>query len=120
MDKLLGGPGLRRGRRHTERLSVGDALDFWRVSAVQAPDHLTLNAEMILPGKATLEFHIPPMDQLTSDSSRPSTKLTQTARFRPTGLMGLLYWYAVLPLHHIVFSGMLKGICNEAQTQSTS
>jgi uncharacterized protein YbjT (DUF2867 family) len=114
MDKLLGGPGLRRGRRHPQKLSVGDALDFWRVSAVDPPMRLRLIAEMKLPGKATLEFTINPADATAPDEASTSNTLTQTARFRPAGLLGLLYWYAVLPLHHMVFSGMLRGICLEA------
>ena len=119
MDKLVGGPGLRRGRRQRERLSVGDALDFWRVSSVQAPKRLLLVAEMKLPGKATLEFSIEPMNDGNGSDSQGTT-LIQTARFRPTGLPGLLYWYAVLPLHHFVFSGMLGGIRTEAESIQAS
>lgn len=115
MDKLLGGPGLRRGRRHPQKLSVGDALDFWRVSAVDPPGRLRLIAEMKLPGKATLEFTIEPGSGALPDDAPPPVTLTQTARFRPAGLLGLLYWYAVLPLHHMVFSGMLRGIRLEAE-----
>jgi len=119
MDKLLGGPGLRRGRRQRERLAVGDALDFWRVSGVQAPRRLLLVAEMKLPGKATLEFNITSSNDDGAEDAGVTT-LTQTARFRPVGLLGLIYWYAVLPLHHFVFSGMLGGIRAEAQTPEES
>lgn len=119
MDKLLGGPGLRRGRRHPQKLSVGDALDFWRVSAVDPPRHLRLIAEMKLPGKATLQFTIQPVRDTPPNGASQHATLTQTARFRPAGLLGLLYWYAVLPLHHMVFSGMLRGICHEAERTNT-
>lgn len=117
IDKMVGGPGLRRGRRHPQRLMVGDALDFWRVAAVEAPRRLSLIAEMKLPGEATLEFNIKPSDQNPAGSDIRHTTLIQTARFKPAGLMGLLYWYTVLPLHHVVFRGMLRGIRAEAQRQ---
>lgn len=120
MDKLVGGPGLRRGRRHPQNLSVGDALDFWRVSVVDPPRRLRLTAEMKLPGQATLEFTIEPAEAATPAITSPQTTLIQTARFRPAGLLGLLYWYAVLPLHHLVFSGMLRGICDESKNQKES
>ena len=105
MDKLVGGPGLRRGRRHPERVAYGEALDFWRVTAIEPDRHLELRAEMKLPGIATLTFDI------AADPEQPGIcGLTQTARFKPKGLFGLLYWYAVLPLHGVVFRGMLRGI----------
>jgi uncharacterized protein YbjT (DUF2867 family) len=115
LDKLAGGPGLRRGRRHPQHLSYGDALDFWRVTEVDEPRRLLLRAEMKLPGQATLEFSVQPTDRDSTDSPAPLTTLNQTARFRPRGLLGLLYWYAVLPMHHIVFKGMLRGINTEAE-----
>jgi hypothetical protein len=105
MDQFAGGPGLRRGRRSPSALRVGDALDFWRVSAIEPHRHLLLTAEMKLPGIATLCFYISP-EQAGSDA----THLSMTARFRPRGLLGIAYWYAVLPLHGIVFRGMLKGL----------
>jgi uncharacterized protein YbjT (DUF2867 family) len=107
MDRLLGGPGLRRGRRDPETVAYGDALDFWRVTGIEPDRRLELRAEMKLPGVATLTFEIEPGD----DRSR----LTQTARFKPKGLFGLLYWYLVLPLHGIVFNGMLQGVRRAAQ-----
>jgi hypothetical protein len=97
LDRLAGGPGLRRGRRHAERVSFGEALDFWRVVAVDPDRRLELRAEMRLPGDASLQFRIEP--------ERGSTRLCQTARFRPRGLLGIAYWYALLPLHGIVFRG---------------
>ncbi len=107
LDRLVGGPGLRRGRRDSERLAYGDALDFWRVTGVEPGRRLELRAEMKLPGEALLEFEIAG----AGDRSR----LSQTARFKPRGLAGLLYWFAVLPLHGIVFRGMLRGIRRTAE-----
>jgi uncharacterized protein YndB with AHSA1/START domain len=102
LDRLVGGPGLRRGRRDAEDVGFGEALDFWRVVDVEPSRRLALRAEMKLPGEALLEFDI-----ATSGSG---SRLTQTARFRPRGLLGLAYWYAVLPLHGYVFRRMLEGI----------
>jgi len=114
LDHLLGGPGLRRGRRDPERLAYGDALDFWRVATVEADRRLVLRAEMRLPGDATIEFLIEP-------SAAPGgSRLVQTARFRPRGLMGLAYWYAVLPLHAVVFQRMLAGIRDAAESRHES
>jgi uncharacterized protein YbjT (DUF2867 family) len=107
IDLLTGGPGLRRGRRDPEFLAYGEALDFWRVVALEPDKRLALRAEMKLPGEALMEFRI------ESRSDRQCT-LHQRALFRPRGLFGLIYWYAVAPLHHIVFSGMLSGIRREA------
>src|SRR6185295_9791418 len=109
-DRLVGGPGLRRGRRHPDRLTFGDALDFWRVTAVEADRRLALRAEMKLPGEALLEFTIEP---LPGEASR--CRLVQTARFLPRGLLGLAYWYAVMPLHRIVFGRMLRGVRRVAE-----
>lgn len=110
MDRLAGGPGLRRGRRSAGALRLGDALDFWRVTEIEAPHRLELRAEMKLPGVATLRFDLSPRP-----SGAPGTALVMTARFRPHGLLGIAYWYAVLPLHGIVFSGMLRGLVREAE-----
>jgi uncharacterized protein YbjT (DUF2867 family) len=104
LDRLFGGPGLRRGRRHPDRLAYGDAVDFWRVTDVEAPWRIALRAEMKLPGEAVLEF------ALSVGATATSTRLVQIATFKPKGLAGLAYWYAVMPLHRIVFDGMLKGI----------
>lgn len=101
MDKLVGGVGLRRGRTNTDSIDVGDALDFWRVIyANKEEGRLLLIAEMKLPGEAWLEFKI------------VDGKLKQTATFRPLGLAGRLYWYAVLPFHGLIFKGMLRGLTN--------
>jgi uncharacterized protein YbjT (DUF2867 family) len=106
-DRLLGGPGLRRGRRDPEEVGFGEALDFWRVVGYEPNRRLTLHAEMKLPGKAALEFLVEP-------SSAGSCTVRQTALFQPRGLLGLIYWYSVVPFHHIVFRGMLRGIRREA------
>lgn len=108
MDQIVGGPGLRRGRRDPERLGYGDALDFWRVTGILQDRQLTLRAEMRLPGEALLSFDLEALED-------NKTRLIQTARFQPRGLLGLLYWAAVLPLHGIVFRGMLTGIQRAAE-----
>jgi len=112
IDRVLGGPGLRRGRRDPENVSYGEALDFWRVTGIEPERRLALRAEMKLPGEAELEFLIEEGDAPTS------TLLHQTARFLPRGLLGLLYWYAVLPFHGFVFAGMLRGIRRAALTRA--
>lgn len=104
IDTLLGGPGLRRGRRHPEHVEYGETLDFWRVIGIERDRSLELVAEMILPGTATLGFNISPA------ASGESTLLTMSAGFRPRGLAGMVYWYAVQPFHNLVFGGMLNGI----------
>jgi uncharacterized protein YbjT (DUF2867 family) len=114
IDSLAGGPGLRRGRRDPELLGYGEALDFWRVVVIERDQNLTLRAEMKLPGEARIEF------QMVPNGQRECT-LRQLATFRPRGLLGLLYWYAVLPFHYFVFQGMLMGIEREAlQIAATS
>lgn len=101
LDKLVGGVGLRRGRTSEIELNSGDAVDFWRVLyANKKEGRLLLFAEMKLPGEAWLEF------RLKNDS------LVQTATFRPVGLLGRLYWYAVYPFHGLIFTGMLKRIAS--------
>lgn len=107
LDRLAGGPGLRRGRRLPDDLRYGDALDFWRVVAVERGRWLSLRAEMKLPGEALLDFRI----EATGDDS---CTLKQIALFAPKGLFGLVYWYAVLPFHGLIFRGMLKGIEKDA------
>jgi hypothetical protein len=111
MDRLVGGPGTRRGRRHPDRLSWGEAVDFWRVVELQPQQRLTLRAEMRVPGVAVLDFALTP-----TTAAAVSTRLVQTARFRPLGLYGLLYWYLVLPFHKPVFDGLIDGIRSAALT----
>ena len=110
LDKLVGGPGLRRGRRNAEHVAYGDALDFWRVTAIEQDRRLELRAEMKLPGDAILRFEIAPDPEADG-----GTLLRQTASFKPKGLMGLLYWSAVLPLHGFVFRGLQRGIRRTAE-----
>jgi uncharacterized protein YbjT (DUF2867 family) len=110
LDRLAGGPGLARGRRHEDRLAYGDVLDFWRVIGIDPGRRLALRAEMKLPGAASLEFVIRPDPDIPEHS-----QLVQTARFKPRGLLGLLYWFAVLPVHGIVFRSMLEGIRRSAE-----
>jgi hypothetical protein len=101
-DKLVGGIGIRRGRRHPDELHVGDALDFWRVLlADRVKGRLMLYAEMKLPGEAWLEFAI-------EDQPDGGHVLRQTATFRPHGLSGRLYWLAVLPFHWLLFPRMAR------------
>ncbi len=109
LDRLVGGPGLRRGRRHPDKVAYGDAVDFWRVTGVEQDRRLELRAEMKLPGEATLSFEIDP----AGDGG--ANRLAQVARFKPRGLLGLLYWYAVLPFHGIVFSRMLHRLAGAAE-----
>lgn len=111
MDTLVGGPGLRRGRRHPENVEFGETLDFWRVVGIDRDRSLSLRAEMKLPGEAKLEFEILPVD----GAAELQTELKMTALYRPRGLFGILYWYAVVPLHEIVFGGMLRGIRKTAE-----
>lgn len=108
LDRLVGGPGLRRGRRDTERIALGQAIDFWRVTAIEAERQLELRAEMKLPGVATLTFTLEP-------SANGRCRLAQSARFAPRGLLGLAYWAVVLTLHGFVFRGMLAGIRRAAE-----
>jgi hypothetical protein len=100
-DKLAGGVGLRRGRRDPNLLQVGDALDFWRVEALERGHLLRLRAEMRMPGLAWLEF------RLETNADGTST-ITQTATYAPKGLLGHLYWWSVWPMHGIVFPSMVK------------
>jgi hypothetical protein len=93
---------MRRGRRHPVSLRPGDAVDFWRVEAVQPGQLLRLRAEMKVPGRAWLQFEL--------DAADGCTSVRQTAIFEPRGLAGLLYWYALYPVHQIVFAGMLRRI----------
>lgn len=111
LDRLVGGPGLRRGRRDPERLAYGDALDFWRVVGLEPERELRLRAEMRLPGEAELDFFL-------ASAGEGGTRLTQVARFKPRGLAGLLYWGAVVPFHAWVFAGMLHGLKAEAEERA--
>lgn len=111
LDLLMGGIGMRRGRRDPEVPHVGDALDCWRVEAYEPDRLLRLAAEMKFPGRAWLQFEVAP---------RPNglTEIRQTAIFDPAGLAGLLYWYALYPIHAFIFQGMLRGIGARATSDS--
>lgn len=100
VDRFLGGVGMRRGRRDPDELRVGDALDFWRVEAVQPGRLIRLRAEMKVPGRAWLEFEARP--------DGTATTLVQTALFAPRGLGGLLYWYGLYPVHRVIFRGLIR------------
>ena len=102
IDRLVGGVGLRRGRRDPSRLRVGDAVDFWRVDQIEPGHLLRLRAEMRLPGRAWLEFRVDPAGDRST--------YTQRAVFQPRGLAGHLYWWSVAPLHRLVFGGMARNI----------
>ena len=110
LDRIVGGVGLRRGRRDPKHLRIGDGLDFWRVEAIEKEKVLRLYAEMILPGKAWLEFRIEPEDG--------KVRITQEATFSPRGLGGQLYWYLVLPLHAFVFPTMLRNIVRSSKRKA--
>jgi hypothetical protein len=99
---------MRRGRRDPDVPAVGDTLDFWRVEAYEPGRRLRLAAEMKLPGRAWLEFEVEPVAD--------GAVVHQTAVFEPVGLFGLAYWYALLPVHGVIFGGMLREIVRRAQT----
>jgi hypothetical protein len=107
LDRLVGGVGLRRGRRDPKRLRVGDALDWWRVEEIVPGELLRLRAEMRVPGLAWLEFRV--------GLDGPGSRLTQKATFYPRGLWGEVYWRAVAPFHGIVFGGMIRRIAASAE-----
>jgi uncharacterized protein YbjT (DUF2867 family) len=106
VDRLLGGPGMRRGRSNATKIAVGDQVDFWRVSAFEPARKLILTAEMKVPGRAWLDFEVEP--------TKTGATIRQTAIFDPLGLFGLLYWYLSFPLHRWVFGGMLRGVAAAA------
>jgi hypothetical protein len=111
VDRLVGGVGFRRGRRHPTNLRVGDALDFWRVEAVEPGKLVRLRAEMKTPGRAWLQYEI--------EASGPRrTKLIQTAFFAPKGLFGLLYWYLLWPAHGFIFSRLISKLAKGAATRT--
>jgi uncharacterized protein YbjT (DUF2867 family) len=107
LDRLAGGVGMRRGRRHPQDVRVGDAVDFWRVEALEPNRLLRLRAEMKVPGRAWLQFQARPQPD-------GRTLLTQTAFFAPKGLLGWAYWYALYPVHRLVFSGMIVRLAARA------
>ena len=110
LDLLAGGVGTRRGRRDPTEIRVGDAIDFWRVEQYTPDQLLRLSAEMKLPGRAWLEFEVTETNGLST--------IRQTAVFDPVGLLGLMYWYGIYPLHQLVFNGMLRAIARAAVAES--
>lgn len=113
LDRLFGGPGLRRGRRNPRVLSVGDVLDWWRVEERRPPELLRLRAEMRLPGLAWLELS-------TAIDDNGATVFRQRALFHPKGLPGHLYWWAVWPFHGIVFGSMQRNIARAAESHAAA
>jgi uncharacterized protein YbjT (DUF2867 family) len=107
LDLLVGGVGLRRGRRDPAWLVAGDTVDFWRVATFEPDRRLRLLAEMRLPGRAWLEFEV--------EGDATSAHIRQTAIFDPVGVGGRLYWYALYPLHRLIFAGMLRGIVRASE-----
>ena len=114
IDRIFGGVGMRRGRRDADNLRVGEALDFWRVEAMEPGRMLRLRAEMKVPGKAWLQFEIKEQD----GDARPL--LTQTAFFAPKGLSGLAYWYLLYPIHGLIFGGMIRRLAERATAIAAS
>ncbi|NJP06712.1 MAG: SDR family oxidoreductase [Chloroflexaceae bacterium] len=113
LDRLIGGVGMRRGRRDAHELRVGDPVDFWRVEEVQPNRLIRLRAEMTLPGRGWLQFEAIPTEH-------GSTRLIQTAFFVPDGLFGLLYWSVLYPAHGLIFAGMSKRIAEAAERLASS
>jgi len=110
LDRIWGGPGMRRGRRDPDNLRVGDFVDFWRVTEASEPNKICLHAEMRLPGDAWLEWEITP--------TGTGSHIVQRARFKPRGLFGRAYWFGVMPFHFFVFPGLLKGLVRDAESGS--
>jgi uncharacterized protein YbjT (DUF2867 family) len=111
VDKRRGGEGLRRGRRHPYELAVGDAVDFWRVERVEPGRRLLLTAEMRIPGRLWLQFDVQPVDD--------RTRIRQTTVFDPAGCVGLGYWYLFYPVHHVIFTAMLRGLQTVSQAAAS-
>ncbi len=112
LDRVAGGVGVQRVRRDPHDVAVGDAIDFWRVVAVEPGRHLTLLAEMKLPGSAALEFELSP-------ATPGRTRLVLTAYFHPAGAPGLLYWHALAPAHALLFNGLARTIAERAERRTT-
>ena len=108
-DRVVGGVGMRLGRRDPDHLRVGDALDFWRVEEVRRPGLLRLRAEMKVPGRAWLQYEVTP--------TRTGSRLVQTAFFEPKGLPGLAYWYGLYPIHGLIFRGTVRVLAKRATSR---
>ncbi len=107
-DRVVGGVGMRLGRRDPVRLREGDALDFWRVEELRRPELLRLRAEMRVPGRAWLQYEVVPRGS--------GSTIVQTAFFEPRGLAGLAYWYLLYPIHSLIFRGTVRVLANRAVT----
>ena len=106
-DRVVGGVGMRLGRRNPEHVRAGDALDFWRVEEVRRPELLRLRAEMKVPGRAWLQYEVRP--------DVTGSVLIQTAFFEPKGIPGLFYWYLLYPIHALIFRGMTRALAARAE-----
>lgn len=112
IDWLLGGPGLSKGRRHPTELRVGDTIDYWTVLALDPPSRLTLNFGMKAPGNGVMEFEMEPLNER-------ETRVAVTAYWHPAGVWGLLYWYAFVPVHRLLFRGVARAIARRAAPAAT-
>ncbi|MBT8102952.1 MAG: SDR family oxidoreductase, partial [Gammaproteobacteria bacterium] len=113
LDWIVGGPSFRRKRRHPEELRIGDAVDAWRVIALQPGKQLTMLMEMKAPGAGVLEFDI-------DDADDDQRTITVTAYFHPAGVWGILYWFVLLPFHAFIFHGMTRVIAKRAETEAAT
>jgi hypothetical protein len=111
-DRLVGGPGLRRGRRDPDEIRVGDALDFFRVEAIEPGRLMRLRSEMVLPGEAWLQFEAQPLPD-------GKTRLVQTILMAPKGLVGFLYWYGLYPFHGLIFRKLIGAISKRAEARAS-
>ena len=111
MDRFVGGPGYRRGRPDRVDLRIGDALDFWRVEAIQPGHMMRLRAEMKMPGKGWLQYVVNSMGQGKSE-------LVQTAYFAPKGLWGYVYWYSIFFIHRLIFDGLIDQIVAKVESET--
>ncbi len=107
LDRIVGGPGMRYPRRDPEALLPDDAVDCWLVEAIEPGRILRLRAIMKLPGSASLQFEV---EESPSETGIRQSILRQTATFEASGIAGWLYWYALYPVHELIFAGMLRGI----------
>lgn len=107
LDACVGGVGFRRGRKDPDTVQVGEVVDFWRVEALEPGKRLRLKAEMKLPGEAWLEFSL--------KEDKGGTVIKQSSLFYPDPFWGSLYWYILYPVHHLIFNGMLKGLCHQIE-----
>jgi hypothetical protein len=111
-DRLVGGPGLRRGRRDQDAIRVGEALDFFRVEAIEPNRLIRLRSEMVIPGEAWLQFEAEPLPD-------DQTRLVQTILMAPKGLLGFLYWYGLYPFHGLIFRNLIKAIAERAESEQS-